>query len=637
MTKRHRQRQQKLERARRQKERKKQRKQPKKRHAVQPLQPIKRFVEYYHTAFYAFGATLSQQGYDDRPSPKRRSFWQLIPPGTYDPAKARDYLETYLHSLETALREVIQPQSLAYWLHLGRRFPPHAVGSEKSSTTIQITRTVLDAAIQKYAKVELCNRVAISNQVEPSKILQGFLVGKGHQALLDALVSQPQLVLTDFWLEQYREFRDTEKLAYEVWRTMAQLRTVGKGAPLVVMDGDEWVVDDRDDDLDYLVTNFDQRGLPFSASATGTVFEREFKKGERGLIILPQWNAHRVDYDKLRPIFEHFLKAELKTQEGDSPNFIWTPMNIAAFYTAHSPFSEPFRERNGVSLESVIGLVTTMIAHLFISWARQPEYFYRMWQRAYEAPGKPADIKRWINETLPTAIEIYGLPFDASTVDVDAAFDYLSLTDAKRSEIDIGYGGPQAVFIPNGPDQVFIDYAYLLQRLNYLFYGVTLPDQNFKGDALELLTHRGASALPTGELHATDNTSRQVDAAFALDDVLVICECRATARSIAVERGDPQALAYRRQVVEKALTDIDEKAKWLSEHRLGTNYDVRAYRRILPMGVTPFKEFIHSRETRYWVSDDLPRVLSPGELQEALDDGSLLAASKQSPNAIRLD
>ncbi len=637
MSKRDRQRQQKLEQANRRKQLKKQRKKPKKRRAAQLRKPTVWFGEYYHPAFYDFGATLSQQGYDRGPSPKRRSFWQLIPPGTYDPGKARGFLEAYLQSVEMALRGVIHPQSLAYWLHVNRRFAPHAIGSEKCATTIQITRAVLDAAIQKYAKVELCNRVAISNQVAPEAILQGFLAAKGHQAILDLLVSHPQLVLTDFGLNEYREFLQTEKLAYEAWRTMAQLRTVGKGAPLVVMDGEKWVEDDRGDDLDYLVTHFDHRGLAFSASATGTVFNQEFKKGERGLIVLPQWNADRVSYEKLRPIFEHFIKAELATQKNDSPNFIWTPMNIAAFYTAHSPFSEPFHQRNGVSLESIIAVIAAMIDHLFVTWSRQPEYFFRMWQRAYEAPGKPADIKRWINETLPTAIELNGLPFDAASVDVDAAFDYLSLTDAKRAEIDIGYGGPHAVFIPNGPDQVFIDYGYLLQRLNYLFYGVTLPDQNFKGAALELFTHRGASALPTGELHATDNTSRQVDAAFALDDVLVICECRASARAIAVEKGDPTALAFRKQVVEKALTDVDEKAQWLREHPLGTNYDVRAYRHILPIGVTPFKEFIHSRDARFWVTDDLPRVLSPGELKEALDDGSLLAASDNSPNAVRLD
>jgi hypothetical protein len=165
---------------------------------------------------------------------------------------------------------------------------------------------------------------------------------------------------------------------------------------------------------------------------------------------------------------------------------------------------------------------------------------------------------------------------------------------------------------------------------------VNLADQNFKGAALEVFTHRGSSVLPTGELHGADGTSRQIDAAFALGDTLAICECRAVGRSLAVEKGQLRALAKRKEAIEQALSDIDEKANWLVSHRVGSNYDVRPYQWILPIGVTPFKEFIHSRESRYWIDEQLTRVLSPGELQHALENGALLAAAARSPNRVRL-
>ena len=416
---------------------------------------------------------------------------------------------------------------------------------------------------------------------------------------------------------------------------MAQLRTVGKGAPLIVTDGNEWVADDRSDDLDFLVTHFDRRELGFSTSATGTVFAGDLDT--KGVILLPQWNAKQTSFEDLQPIFEWFLKAPLATPDPRSaPNFVWSPVNITAFYNAHKPFSQPFRERNGVALESIIAVIAALIDHLYVTWTRIPLYFLRMWQRAYDAPGKPDDIKRWIREFIPIAIKLNDLPFEASAVDVDAAFAYLSLTDAFRSQIDIAYGGPHAVFIPNGSDQVFIDYAYLIPRLHYLFFGVTLADQNFKGAALETFTHRGASVMPTGALRATDGTSRQVDAAFGLDETLVICECRAVARSLAVERGSRQALDYRKQLIERTLTDIDEKAVWLQEHPAGSNYDISCYQWIMPIGVTPFTEFIHSRDARFWLDDQIPRVLSPGELREAIDDGSLSTAVTLSPNRLKL-
>lgn len=591
--------------------------------------------EYYSEAFFHFGQAVREQGYDRAPSPGRRLFWEQIPEGSYAPDKAREYLEDYLQHLETALQEVIGRNSLAYWHHVYRRFAPLPIGEDQSPTTIQITRAVIDAAIQKFAKIEFCDRIGISTQIEPARILRGYLVQNNCVELLNALASSPQLVLTDFGPDEYREVLQTEKLAYEVWRTMAQLRTVGKGAPLVVTHGEHWVNDDRSDDLDFLLSHFDDRELDFSTTATATVFDRDLDS--EGVVILPRWNSAHISYRELAAIFEHFLDGPIVTPHpAVGPNFVWATLNLTSYYTAHEPFSVPFRERNGVSLESVVGVIAALIAHLYSVWHREPMYFLRMWQRAYDVPGSPTDIKRWIEQYVPIAIRLLGLPFQASDVDVEAAFNFLALTDASRALISISYGGPHAVFIPNGVNQVFIDYAYLLQRLHYLFFGVNPADQNFKGTALELFMHRGQSVLPTGEIRGADGTSRQVDAAFAAGDTLVICECRAVARSIAVEKGDPRALEKRKEVIEKALADIDEKAAWLREHRTGSNYSVDSFKWILPVGVTPFKEFIPSREARYWIDEKIPRVLSPAELRNALDDGSLLAAAARSTSRVKL-
>lgn len=591
------------------------------------------YADYYHSAFAHFAATISEQEIRSTPSPKRGAFWQLIPPGTFEPDAARNYLEAYLQSLEKAIQEKVTQHSLAYWLHLYRRIAPTAIGEDTDPITIGITRTVLDASIQKFAKVELCNRIAISNEVDSSTILRGFLTKNGFVRLLTFLTAKPQLVLTDFGPEEYREALQIEKLAYEIWRTMAQLRTVGKGAPLVVMNGGNWVADARSDDLDFLVSDVDRRERAFAASATGTVFYQE--NDAPGTIFLPSWNT-TGESDSIRAIYQHIYKCRLITHPQHGTNFAWRKLNILAYYRAHEPFSQPFRERNGVSLESVIGVVAAMITGLLTRWMRDSTSFVRMWQRAYESPSTPGDIKQGIKHHLPAALEINQLPFGVSSVDVEQAFAFLLLTDEARSSIDVGYAGPHAMFVPSGPDHVFIDYAYLANRLNYLFYGVNLPDQNFKGTALEQLTHGNQSVLPTSELHARDGTSRQIDAAFDLGGILVICECRAKARSLAVEKGDAKALEVRRQLIERALSDIDEKSRWLSSHPLGRNYDVGDYQFILPVGVTPFVEFIHSRDIYFWIDSETPRVLSPIELRKRIDDGSLATAAQSSPNLVRL-
>jgi len=125
--------------------------------------------------------------------------------------------------------------------------------------------------------------------------------------------------------------------------------------------------------------------------------------------------------------------------------------------------------------------------------------------------------------------------------------------------------------------------------------------------------------LPLGPCESYEGEKRQVDAAFEFEDRLVIVECRAVGRSIGFERGNPEAIQFRQRVIEKALGDVDEKARWLARHPVGRNYDIRRFRTIIPVAVTPFVEFVPSLNPRYWLTEQLPRVLTPGELKEALD------------------
>ena len=91
--------------------------------------------------------------------------------------------------------------------------------------------------------------------------------------------------------------------------------------------------------------------------------------------------------------------------------------------------------------------------------------------------------------------------------------------------------------------------------------------------------------------------------------------------SIAFDRGEPQAIEYRtNNVIERGLSEVDDKARWLATHPVGTNYDVTKYEYVLPVAISPFVEFIPSQDTRYWVSKDVPRVLTPTEFENLLKD-----------------
>src|ERR1019366_2389298 len=156
-------------------------------------------VEYYQIPFRLIGADLTRQGYGiDQPHQIRRDFWSVVPPGRYDSVKGQELVETYLKRVERELRNVISPQSVAYWLHSYRRVGIGRAGPNDQPATTANVRATVEAAVQKYGKEAVCDRIGNSAEIEPKDILGGLLLSSDLKRCLDAAKALPQLVLTRF-------------------------------------------------------------------------------------------------------------------------------------------------------------------------------------------------------------------------------------------------------------------------------------------------------------------------------------------------------------------------------------------------------------------------------------------------------
>ena len=560
----------------------------------------------------------------------RNRFWQLVPHGEYQPKEGRIFLKSYLDSVEAELAKLIRKLSLAYCLHLYRRLAPGPIGTDQQPATIGLTRAVLEAAIQKYARFQLCNKIAQSATTPIDKVLAGLLMAPEFKVERSIIAQGNQLVLTDFVNLDLIAFYDLERLAYEVWRTAAALRTTGKGAPLIVCDPPLCFVDDRSLELDFLVTNYDQRNYKYklSRSASGVIFSDTPKLSAAGYVFLPVYNLGEVTSVDLKELFSEMYR--MKIQPDLKFNFVWTPFNLREYRKAHLPFETAFYKKYDVSLDAVLAVVAALSFRVFYLWQKtRGTAFFRYWQRAYEGPYQKEFIRNEILSLLPTACDILGVPSSAiSSHEIESAIEFWELDRSKQTSIDLAYSGPHYLFLPIKSDHVFIDYAWILRRLHDLFVGIWIPDQNFKGDALESIVRKDKSVLPTKPCRATAGEERQIDYAVARGSHLVIAECKAVGMSIAFDRGDPEAIKYRTDnVIELALSQVDDKARWLTTHPVGTNYNVTKYDHVLPVAVSPFVEFIPSQDTRYWVSKDIPRVLTPIEFENLLNDMPTIASS----------
>lgn len=553
----------------------------------------------------------------------RNRFWQLVPPGEYPSEEGRVFLSSYLTAVESELAKQIKELSVAYCVHLYRRLAPGPIGRDQQPRTIGLTRAVLEAAIQKYAPSQLCNKIAESSAVPIGKVLGGLLMAPEFEVERNIVAQANQLVLTDFTSIDLLAFYDLERLAYEIWRTAATLRTTGKGAPLIVCDPPECFADGRSTELDFLVTNYDKRTgrSEWSSSASGVTFADVAQQSAEGCVLVPIYNVGGVTSTDFKDFFSQMYGARLMSEV--TFNFVWVPFNLREYRKAHLPFATAFYDRYNISLDAVLAVIAALSLRVEYSWLQtRGMSFFRFFQRAYEGPDNIKDIRDAILLLLPDACKTLGV--DKATVasdEIQTALDFWTLDNSNRKAIDLSYSGPHYLLLPVQENRVLIDYAWILRRLHDLFFGISIPDQNFKGDALETLIRSAQSVLPTKPCKTDKGENRQIDYAVAYGSHLVIAECKAVGMSIAFDRGDPKAIKYRtNNVVERGLSEVDDKAKWLAAYPLGTNYDLSNYDYILPVVVSPFVEFIPSQDIRYWISRDVPRILTPKEFEKLLND-----------------
>lgn len=87
------------------------------------------------------------------------------------------------------------------------------------------------------------------------------------------IVEKPQFVLTNFGLEDLIELYNVERIGYEIWRTMATMRTIGKGASFAVITQEPYYVDIRSEELSFLISFFDNKNRENDVSMNGVMFD----------------------------------------------------------------------------------------------------------------------------------------------------------------------------------------------------------------------------------------------------------------------------------------------------------------------------------------------------------------------------
>lgn len=591
-------------------------------------------LDYYQRPFSVISQSIVKEILR-QPHVKRQSFWSLIPDGEYGYIQSKQLIEAYYASVLKEIQSVISSKSKMYWLHLSRRILPSTSGKDKSPTTVGITRRIIDGAIEKFGGEEFCEHIGITGEIKISEVFDGLLMSpefEFERVLLEKFSNQ--VVLTKFNQTNMLEYYTLEKLVYEVWKCGATLRALGKGALLFVDNNDsEFFTELRTPELDFLIQNYDSRPYSFITSRKGVVLENkdDFVSGK---LFTPVYNVSNLKVDFFNEIFE---KADVPISfgEGMITNFIPTLYPFRGYYNNNKPLFQSFFRKHKTEVVSILTVITSIAYRIFnkLLIDKDTRMVKPLFLRAYEGPVPETEVLKEIKFYKELAILNLELSEeDIAKVDIHQGFEFLKLKDPEI--IDLLFTAPLKLFIPVTKERVLIDYSKIVQILDDLMFQVRINDENFKGELFEYVTNKTSSHLPLGQSYALDGSSKQIDYAIGLSKILVICECKLKENSIGYYKGNIESLEQRRiNVIEKSINEANEKALWLAKNPIGRNYDVSEFNYILPIGLSAFKEFIPSKNKKYWINEALPRVLTIEEFNNSIDQNIF---SQDSFNLIRI-
>ncbi|MDI6814381.1 MAG: hypothetical protein QMD10_12745, partial [Desulfitobacteriaceae bacterium] len=296
----------------------------------------------------------------------------------------------------------------------------------------------------------------------------------------------------------------------------------------------------------------------------------------------------------------------------------------------------------GYSLKSFVNTLAAVGLHALLNARDNKRFAYQFIQRAYNyVPSIDALVEALVDFSESEWWQQEGAnPLDKQ--EVRMILDSLALHPQNQHVVSLATRGPRFLIFPGVDRGIVLDYAAVLPILLSKCHFIK-ADFRPKGTLFERwldrkLGSKGIVPWKRGELKGNDGTSREVDYSLIVNNILILIEARCVSKSFDFELGDLRALEFRKDKLVQALSDVDEKARWLSARRQGANYKVPdVVQFIVPLVISPFVEYIWTTSKNVWLTPEIPRVCTTDELGQLLDQlrtGTPLGEILSSPSCV---
>jgi len=540
--------------------------------------------------------------------------------------EATNMLQSFLTFLEDQMANIAYQRSFYFWLHLVRRIGPMNRGSEGEDYERVLSelnsRVILNLAILKHGRKD------------PVLIEQEFTPDKQHSAyFLRKPLSYEDLI------KAYQ----LEILARKYHSVTALLRRLWKGGSLTLQtDLSSYRIQlDQDKDTLFLIDLYDRRlryvsTLSHFGSIADVVLRAEelLKQAPNYTMFSFRFNAE--GYELPDNYFSKFLGPEkslhIRSPIKYRPNYLFLPLTLVDYYRKLKAFERYIIQYHGFTPEELTSFFLAL-SHENLERVERLgiAYLYQLHQRAYKIASRAttSDLSSIFRLYLK---QLFNLAISRSKAKnlIQRLWDHFTYQLKDYQKIDLWQKRPIKFVIPLHHDYYILDYSLLLQAFGALFEPLAqesgdigfLKGIDFQSEVKRYLEREIRNYRPwvvPNKLKFNDGTEGDVDCAFIHKGVLFLAECKAFSTSPEFDQGLPSALRSKQQKIDAALKQVDDIAVKISQQPKGRNYELpKEVKFIVPLVLTPFPEYIHTRSDAYFLTPDIPRICTPEELVQYL-------------------
>ena len=501
------------------------------------------------------------------------------------------FLVRYLECAEEAFKLLLSGHPVYDLLYWFRRIPPSNYFGYGIDSSIKLWHEILTNAIFKYGEYsstcdeERC-KILFGGGLHPESVCEAYIRGenisKGIIITLKSLFRA--LTVSHFYLLCTQDYR-----------------VFNKGGTLQATDNDYVYEVTQSPELQHLVNLFDSNSHNLLSISGFNIDNLEDKQDNLFKLIGCVLNAN----NKLQLPESYFKKIGLDTKRIKTDNlskrlnYFPAVVELKEIFEYLSYFDNTIIKEYGFTVKDFIVFNLTITLNFLLA-IQSFKSALSVLGRGYATIG---DFEQYKQVFERKALTMGKMHFqDYSTFPLESIFKLFTSNSSDAAAMNLWTGGPRTYFYHLGNNLYAIDYSAISSVINYFAIDFTNGEgtsANFRGDKFEIKVKRAAEAYNfdiwvfSRMVKFRGAIKKQIDCSFTVGEFLFLLEAKSFNVSFGYDKGDKEAIDYRRIKLEAALEEVESTADFLVKYLGRTGIAIpKQVKYIVPVVVSAFPEFI---------------------------------------------